>query len=95
MKIAPIIALFVVPFAVSATILYYDNIYDDGSQPLSETPCSNIFGSLDMLYFKDVPTFPNVVASSVVGSEDSLNCGSSCFIEFDFLTEAHDSLHNR
>ena len=95
MKIAPIIALFVVPFAVSAVTVYYDPIYDDGSQLLSETPCHNIFGSMNMVYFGDVPTFPYIAASAFVQGEDSLNCGSSCFIEFDFLTEAHDSLHNR
>ena len=95
MKIAPIVALFVVPFAVSAVTVSYDPIYDDGSQPLSETPCSDVLGGMGYQFFRDVPTFPHISGSPLVQSSNPADCGSSCFVEFEFLTEARDSLYNR
>jgi hypothetical protein len=80
MKSVSIIALLAAPFAISATRVSYDSVYDQGTQSLSTVECSD--GSNGLLtkgysLFKDLPTFPNIGGSSVVAYWNSPNCGSS------------------
>ena len=94
MKSVSILALFVVPFSVSATRITWDPVYDQGTQSLSTVACSD--GSNGMLtkgynLFGDLPTFPNIGGSSVVADWNSPNCGSPHFTEFGSVTDARGS----
>lgn len=80
MKFVSAIALLVAPFAIGATRVSWDSVYDQGTQSLSTVTCSD--GSNGLLtkgynIFKDLPTFPDIGGSSVVASWNSPNCGSS------------------
>jgi hypothetical protein len=98
MRFFSTLALLVAPFAVSATVVTWDPVYDDGTRSLSTVACSD--GSNGLLtkgyaVFKDLPTFPNIGGSSVVASWNSPNCGSPRFTQFDLMTDAHGLLYNR
>jgi len=94
MKFPTIIALLTVPFAVSATRISWDPVYDNATESLTVVACSD--GSNGMLgkgyhLFGDLPTFPNIGGSSAVASWNSPNCGPFRVIEFDSVPapEAH------
>ena len=94
MKLVSIIALFVVPFSVSATRISLEPVYDQGAQSLATVSCSD--GPNGMLtkgynVFGDLPTFPRIGGSSAVASWNSPNCGSPHFTEFNFVTDARGS----
>lgn len=98
MKFASIIALLTAPFAISATRVSWDSVYDQGTQSLSTVECSD--GSNGLLtkgfnVFKDLPTFPNIGGSSEVASWNSPNCGSSHPTELDLEAEIIYSPCNR
>jgi len=94
MKLVSIIALFVVPFSVSATRISLESVYDQGTQSLATVSCSD--GPNGMLtkgynVFRDLPTFPRIGGSSAVAGWNSPSCGSSHFTEFNFVTDARGS----
>ena len=98
MRFFSTLALPVTPFAVSATAVTWDPVYDDGTRSLSTVACSDgTNGLLTKGYavFKDLPTFPNIGGSSVVESWNSPNCGSPSFTQFDPMTDTHGSPYNR
>jgi len=79
MKFISIIALLTAPFAVSATRISWDSVYDNATQSLAVVACSD--GPNGMLtkgyrLFGDLPTFPNIGGSSAVAGWNSPNCGS-------------------
>jgi len=88
MKLISTIALFAAPFAVSATRVSWDSVYDQGTESLATVACSDgPNGLLTKGYnvFEDLHTFPNIGGSSAVASWNSPNCGSPGFTEFDFV----------
>lgn len=79
MRLVSIIALLAAPFAIGATRVSWDSVYDQGTQSLSTVACSNGANGLQTKgynVFDDLPTFPNIGGSSVVASWNSPNCGS-------------------
>ena len=84
MKSVSIIALLVAPFAVSATHVSWDSVYDQGTESLADVACSDgPNGLLTKGYseFEDLPSFPYIGGSSVA-SWNSPYCGSSRFTPF-------------
>jgi hypothetical protein len=84
MKFVSIIALLVAPFAVSATRVSWDSVYDQGTESLYDVSCSDGPNGLitkGYMEFDNLPTFPNIGGSSVA-SWNSPYCGSSRFTPF-------------
>lgn len=89
MKFISIVTLLAAPFAVSATRISWDSVYDNPNQSLAVVACSNgLNGMLTKGYrvFGDLPTFPNIGGSSAVAGWNSSNCGPFRFVEFDTVT---------
>ena len=80
MKFISTLALLASPLVVIATRVAYDTVYDNGGQSLSTVACSDgKNGLLTKNYntFQDLPSYPNIGASSVIAGWNSPNCGSS------------------
>lgn len=94
MKFVSTVTLLAAPFAISATHVSWDFVYDQGTQSLSTVACSD--GSNGLLtkgynVFDDLPTFPNIGGSSVVASWNSPSCGWS-LLAFRFISNVDGSL---
>ena len=97
MRSISVIALLIAPFAVSATRVSWNPVYDQGAESLSNVACSNgPNGLLSKGYneFSDLPTFPNITGSSVA-TWDSPYCGSFRFTPFGFAVDVWGSLRDR
>lgn len=91
MKFISIIALLASPLAITATRVSWDPAYDKGKQSLATVSCSDgPNGLLTKGYntFENLPTFPDIAASSAV-TWNSPNCGSSHFTKVAFMIVAH------
>jgi hypothetical protein len=98
MKFVSIITLLTASFAVSATRVSWDPLYDQGTEWLGSVACSDgTNGLLTKGYndFDDLPTFPNIGGSSVVAAYNSPSCGLSHLTELDSTSSGGSSRDDR
>ena len=93
MKYLSVLALIAVPLAASAATVSILTTpeYDVRTQSLDGSKCSGYLSSKGYKTLADIPQYPNVASSTLVEGSSSSYCGSRCFSEFDFVTNAHGS----
>ena len=80
MKFISALALLASPLVIIAMRVSYYPVYDNGGQSLATVACSDEKNGLltkDYKTFQDLPSFPNIGASSTIAGWNSPNCGSS------------------
>lgn len=91
MKCLSVLALVAAPLAASAAIISSSSGYNDPTQSLDTVACYDYFSAQGAKILGDLVPYPLLTVSTLVEGSDSLYCGSRCFSEFNFVTNAHSS----